>query len=103
MASLTWFEISCMAADNFCFYLQNRLIQTSQTGGQWHSDTSPFNIPCSKPVLNSSKSLNSTLSKFRAIGFFNEVGTLEFSSILIYSELQTGLYTQWVWLKAAVN
>ncbi len=28
--------------DNFCFYLQNRLIQTSQTGGQWYSDTSPF-------------------------------------------------------------
>jgi hypothetical protein len=31
--------------DNFCFYLQNRLIQTSQTGGQWYSDTSPFSIP----------------------------------------------------------
>ncbi len=31
-----------MATDNFCFYLQNRLIQTSQTGGQWYSDTSPF-------------------------------------------------------------
>jgi hypothetical protein len=26
--------------------LQNRLIQTSQTGGQWYSDTSPFSIPC---------------------------------------------------------
>jgi hypothetical protein len=21
---------------NICFYLQNRLIQTSQTGGQWY-------------------------------------------------------------------
>ncbi len=29
---------------NFCFYLQNRLSQTSQTGGQRHSDTSPFSI-----------------------------------------------------------
>jgi hypothetical protein len=28
----------------FCFYLQNRLIQTSQTGGQWYNDTSPFCI-----------------------------------------------------------
>ncbi len=37
--------ISCMTTDNFCFYLQNRLIQTSQTGGQWYSDTSPFSIP----------------------------------------------------------
>jgi hypothetical protein len=29
--------------------LQNRLIQTSQTGGQLYSDTSPFSIPW--PVL----------------------------------------------------
>ncbi len=35
-----------MSTDNFCFYLQNRLIQTSQTGGQWYSDTSPCSIPC---------------------------------------------------------
>jgi hypothetical protein len=34
-----------MTTDHFCFYLQNRLIQTSQTGGQWYSDTSPFSIP----------------------------------------------------------
>jgi hypothetical protein len=34
-----------MITDNFCSYLQNRLIQTSQTGGQWYSDTSPFSIP----------------------------------------------------------
>ncbi len=40
-----WFGISCMTTDNFCFNLQNRLIQTSQTGGQWYSDTSHFSIP----------------------------------------------------------
>jgi hypothetical protein len=34
-----------MTTDNFCFYLQNRLIQTSQTGGQGYSDTSPLSIP----------------------------------------------------------
>ena len=34
-----------MTTDNYCFYLQNRLIQTSQTGGQWYSDPSPFSIP----------------------------------------------------------
>ena len=34
-----------MATNNFCFYLQNRPIQTSQTGGQWYSDTFPFSIP----------------------------------------------------------
>jgi hypothetical protein len=34
-----------MTTDNFCFYLQNRPIPTSQTGGQWYSDTFPFSIP----------------------------------------------------------
>jgi hypothetical protein len=33
---------SCMTTDNFCFYLENRLIQTSQTGGQWYRDISPL-------------------------------------------------------------
>ncbi len=31
-----------MTTDDFCFYLQNRLIQTSQTGGQQYNDTSPL-------------------------------------------------------------
>ncbi len=44
-----WLGISCMTTDNFCFNLQNRPIQTSQTGGQWYSDPSPFSIPCSPP------------------------------------------------------
>jgi hypothetical protein len=34
-----------MTANNFCFYLQNRLIQTRQTGGQWYNDTSPLVFP----------------------------------------------------------
>jgi len=34
-----------MTTHNFCFYLQNRLIQTRQTGGQQYSDTSPFSFP----------------------------------------------------------
>jgi len=34
-----------MTTDNFCFYLQNRLIQTSQTGGQRYVDTSPLVFP----------------------------------------------------------
>ncbi len=34
-----------MTTDNFCFYLQNRQIQTSPTGGQRCSDNSPFSIP----------------------------------------------------------
>ncbi len=39
------FGISCMTTDSFYFYLQNKLIQISQTGGQWYSDNSPFSIP----------------------------------------------------------
>jgi hypothetical protein len=34
-----------MTTHNFCVYLQKRLIQTGQIGGQWYSDTSPFSIP----------------------------------------------------------
>ena len=34
-----------MTTDNCSFYLQNRLIQTSQTGGQLYSDTSPLVFP----------------------------------------------------------
>ncbi len=41
---LVWNQL--YKADNFCFYFQNRLIQTGQTGRQWYSDTSPFSIPC---------------------------------------------------------
>jgi hypothetical protein len=41
-----------MTTDNFCFYLQNKPIQTSQTGGQQYSDTSPFGIPWIKITGN---------------------------------------------------
>jgi hypothetical protein len=52
-----WFGISCMTTDIFRFYLQNRLIQTSQTGGQWYSDTSPYSIPWFVPSLHVRPSL----------------------------------------------
>ncbi len=39
-----------MTTDIFCFYLQNRLIQTCQTGGQQYSDTPPFSIPWNASV-----------------------------------------------------
>jgi hypothetical protein len=34
-----------MTIDNLFFCLQNRLIQTSPTGGQWYSDTSHLVFP----------------------------------------------------------
>ena len=39
-----------MTTDSFCFYLQNRLIKTSQTVSQPYSDTSPFSIPCTNKI-----------------------------------------------------
>ncbi len=50
---LNWFGMRCMTTEIFCFYLQNRLIQTSQTGGQRYCDTSPFII--SRLLLSNSK------------------------------------------------
>ncbi len=35
---LTGLELAVRQLPLFCFYLQNRLIQISQTGGQWYSD-----------------------------------------------------------------
>ncbi len=41
---LDWLGISCVTTDNFCFYLQNGPIQTSQTWGQGYNVSSPFSI-----------------------------------------------------------
>jgi hypothetical protein len=38
-----------MTTEIFCFYWQNRLIQTGQTGGQQYSDTFLFSIPWLDP------------------------------------------------------
>jgi hypothetical protein len=50
-----WFGISSLTTDDFCFYLQNRLIQAGLTGGQWYSDTSPFSIPWFWPSFHFSE------------------------------------------------
>jgi len=57
-----------MTTNNFCFYLQNRPIQTGQTGGQRYSDTSPFSIPW----LNQSSSLGTVLgvTKFIRMNYY---------------------------------
>ncbi len=53
-----WFGISCMTTAIFCFYLENILIQTSQTGGQRYSDTAPFSIPWLKKSTSLAAALN---------------------------------------------
>jgi hypothetical protein len=40
-----WFGLVCFANKNKNCQLSYSLLQTSQTGGQWYSDTSPFSIP----------------------------------------------------------
>ncbi len=41
-----WFGLVCFANKNKNCQLSYSWFQTSQTGGQWCSDTSPFSIPC---------------------------------------------------------
>jgi hypothetical protein len=55
---LTGLESAVLTTDNFCFYLQNRLIQTSQTGGQWYSDTPPLVFPAITYLLGASATKN---------------------------------------------
>jgi hypothetical protein len=59
-----WFGISCITTDKFCFYLQNRLIQTSQIGGQLYSATSPFSIPWAPHPKFCSLKLLQTFSEY---------------------------------------
>jgi hypothetical protein len=51
---------------------------------------------CSLPSLSILVSLKVSKSIFCAIVFFNEADILESSSILIYSQIHMGLYTQMV-------
>jgi hypothetical protein len=41
-----WFGLACFANKNKNCQLSYSSNQTSQTGGQWYNDTSPFSIPC---------------------------------------------------------
>jgi len=41
-----WFGLVCFANKNKNCPLSYSRFQTSQTGGQWYSDTSPFSFPC---------------------------------------------------------
>jgi hypothetical protein len=45
-----WFGLVCFANKNKNCQLSYSQFQTSQTGGQRYSDTSPFSIPCSMPL-----------------------------------------------------
>jgi len=82
-----------MTNDNFCFYLQNRLIQTSQTGGQWYSDTSPFSIPWVK---------NGLLSCMQA-SFFSTCSILAMQHIFLKSLMKQSIQCFWISQRAKAN
>ncbi len=87
-----------MTTDNFCFYLQNRLIETSQTGGQQYSDTCPVSMPCHD--TQQCHSVKWTFSytkchyaKCRCIVQFdlNEADTIKFGSVLTICQIFSAL------------
>jgi hypothetical protein len=50
-----WFGLVCFANKNKNYHLSYSWFQTSQTGGQQCSDTSPFSIPCMVPQFGSAE------------------------------------------------
>ncbi len=77
-----------MITDNFCFYLQNRLIQTSQTGGQWYNDTSPFSIPCLRDRFH---------QPFVCNGIKNK------KLYLFFAEVYWGHFVIWTYLEGTIK
>jgi hypothetical protein len=74
-----------MTTGNFCFYLQNRLFQTSQTGGQWYNDTFPPLVFPGSTIWTDSRpqpwynewSVSTTVPLQRSILFFGQWNKLE--------------------------
>jgi hypothetical protein len=76
-----------MTTDNYCFYLQNRLIQTCQTGGQWYSDTAPFSILwLSYPLINTLayffRNINDEENSFIKLALSGQVFPDEYEEVL---------------------
>jgi hypothetical protein len=88
-----WFGISCFTTDNFCLYLQNKLIQTGQTGGQLYSDTLPFSVPW---TVNSFYSTASSLKRRERGG--STVGLAKWLLCKQTSSFQSSLNLHsWMW------
>jgi hypothetical protein len=68
-----------MTTDNFRFYLQNRIIQTSLTGGQRYSDASPFSIPWRNCQRQRQATVTSVLA-LATLGGVTEIGLILFVS-----------------------
>jgi hypothetical protein len=46
-----WFGLTCFANKNKNCHLSYSCFETSQTGVQWYSDSSPFSIPWLDPII----------------------------------------------------
>jgi hypothetical protein len=57
-----WVGLVCFANKNKNCQLSYSWFQTSQTGGQWYSDTSPFSIPCTHTHTHSLTHTHSDIS-----------------------------------------
>jgi hypothetical protein len=64
-----WFGLVCFANKNKNCHLSYSWFQTSQTGGQWYSYTSPFSIPCNN-CLTLSCCVTTKLGRFMHILVF---------------------------------
>ncbi len=75
-----WFGLVCFANKNKKCLLSYSWFQTSQTGGQWYSDTSPFSIPCSIPGNAKWRERLSTVDLLIRVPYFFEKGKQYFQS-----------------------
>ncbi len=80
-----------MTTDIFCFYLHNRLIQTSQTGRQQYSDTSLFSIPWYNYSEVHSMIIENLKTECRSIGKAGETVQLHWPSV----SCKTVVVAQW--------
>ena len=92
-----------MTTDNFCFHLQNRLIQTSQTEGQRYSDTFLFIIPWRnyQSILN--KGGETSHPYIVVSNPMQEILECEIKNYLIFGESQTSRFGQKIRLELRQN
>ncbi len=90
-----WFGLVCFANKNKNCQLSYSWYQTSQTGDQWYSDTSPFSIPsikCWPFILAEARNQESSFQAgdvFEASGA--EFSTLAWPVLLVSTEARCGI------------
>ncbi len=78
------FGISCINWQ-FLFLFANRLIQTSKTGGQQYSDTSPFSIPWSHNIVKKTKLTRDWGERYHTTVLFGPSLTVSLAVLLYFT------------------